>query len=272
MPPTPPPKTPEPEDNWPIPKFNLRVEDLDHPGAQLFFAALASPGTDKHSRHNSNGVLEALKYAVIASFEWLYAVPECAPTNVKQILLVLRPMDGVAYTFGSHHEKEIHFSLDHIENSRDRAREEILGVLVHEVVHCYQHNGNGTANGGFIEGVADYVRLHSSLAPPHWRRSAPSREDNWDAGYERTAYFLDWLESTSGEGTIRKMNAALSGEGVTWENARIFEIFGGAKVGALWRRYRVEMGGESVTEDDEHKSRKVEVDETAVRSYNPVYV
>jgi hypothetical protein len=42
-------------------------------------------------------------------------------------------MEGVAYTFGSHSEKEIHFSLDHIVNSAFRARDEINGVLVHEV-------------------------------------------------------------------------------------------------------------------------------------------
>jgi hypothetical protein len=53
--------------------------------------------------------------------------------SVESILLVLRPMDGVAYTFGSAAEKEIHFSLDHIVNCASRARDEIMGVLVHEV-------------------------------------------------------------------------------------------------------------------------------------------
>lgn len=42
-------------------------------------------------------------------------------------------MDGVAHTFGSNTHKEIHLSLDHIRNSAHRARDEILGVLVHEV-------------------------------------------------------------------------------------------------------------------------------------------
>lgn len=63
-------------------------------------------------------------------------------------------MDGVAYTTGSHTEKEIHFSLDHIKNSKSRAKEEIEGVLTHEVVHCFQHNGKGTVPGGLIEGIA----------------------------------------------------------------------------------------------------------------------
>lgn len=63
-------------------------------------------------------------------------------------------MPGVAHTFGSASHKEIHFSLDHIRNSEARARDEILGVLTHEMVHCYQHNGAGKCPGGLIEGIA----------------------------------------------------------------------------------------------------------------------
>lgn len=63
-------------------------------------------------------------------------------------------MEGVAYTFGTKTHKEIHFSLDHIKNSAKRARDEIMGVLVHEVVHCYQYNALATCPGGLIEGIA----------------------------------------------------------------------------------------------------------------------
>ncbi len=38
----------------------------------------------------------------------------------------------------------------------------------------------------------DFVRLHASLAPPHWKRD--NIPDKWDAGYQNTAYFLDWLD------------------------------------------------------------------------------
>ncbi|KAJ7642846.1 plant basic secretory protein [Mycena rosella] len=223
MPPTPPPTPPPTE--WPLPKLNIRVEDLAHPGAAIFFDTV-HPTT-------------ALRAAVLASFEWLYATPACAPTNVLSILLVLRPMEGVAHTFGSHSEKEIHFSLDHIVNSASRARAEILGVLVHEVVHCYQHNANGTAPGGLIEGVADFVRLHADLAPPHWKR-AVNPGDTWDAGYQTTAYFLEWLDDQSGAGTVRALNATL--QGVDYEEA-VFERLAGAPVRELWRRYKAELSG-----------------------------
>ncbi|KAJ7508561.1 hypothetical protein B0H11DRAFT_1703851 [Mycena galericulata] len=220
-----PPPPPNPAPEWPLPKLSIRVDELDHPGAAIFFESVHPPA--------------ALRAAVLASFEWLYATPACAPTNVASILLVLRPMDGVAHTFGSHTDKEIHFSLNHIANSATRARDEILGVLVHEVVHCYQHNANGTAPGGLIEGVADYVRLHADLAPPHWKREA-GPEQKWDAGYQTTAYFLDWLEGRAGAGTVRALNAALDGR--DYDEA-VFAQVAGERVQSLWRRYKVELAG-----------------------------
>ena len=53
--------------SWPIPKFDLRVEDLSHPGVSIFFSNI--------------NPFESLKAAVIASFEWLYT-PEGVPTQL----------------------------------------------------------------------------------------------------------------------------------------------------------------------------------------------
>lgn len=76
-------------------------------------------------------------------------------------------MPGVAHTFGSPTHKEIHFSLDHIRNSESRARDEILGVLTHEMVHCYQYNGLGKCPGGLIEGIAGRSSLvRAARTPP----------------------------------------------------------------------------------------------------------
>jgi hypothetical protein len=80
--------------------------------------------------------------------------------SVETIQLVLRPMNGVAYSTGSRTAKEIHFSCQHIVNNADRCADEIRGVLVHEVVHCFQYNGEGVCPGGLIEGIAGaYIRL-----------------------------------------------------------------------------------------------------------------
>ncbi|KAF7970876.1 hypothetical protein HWV62_22700 [Athelia sp. TMB] len=215
--PTPPvdstkPKTPPP---LKIPRFDLRVEDLAHPGA-IRFLELVKP-------------VEALTAAVHASYKWLYT-PETAPTNVERITLVLRAMDGVAYTTGSHTHKEIHFSCDHIMNSAPREKDEIEGVLTHEVVHCYQHNAKGSAPGGLIEGVADYVRLHEKQGPPHWKARGGEK---WDAGYDLTAYFLDWVETRyNGKGaSVKKLNAKM--KDVEWNEGVFWELTG-STLGQLW--------------------------------------
>lgn len=72
-------------------------------------------------------------------------------------------MGGVAYTTGSdldNDHKEIHFSTDYIQGVHERSQgkqdlDEILGVIRHEMVHCFQFNGKNTCNGGLIEGVAE---------------------------------------------------------------------------------------------------------------------
>ena len=64
----------------------------------------------------------------------------------------------------------------------------------------------GTAPGGLIEGVADFVRLKAGLSPPHWRKEGGG---DWDAGYQHTGYFLDWVENKWGEGSVRALNEKL---------------------------------------------------------------
>jgi len=66
-------------------------------------------------------------------------------------------MGGVAHTSGSDTVKEIHFSCQHIVNCANRCADEIRGVLVHEVVHCFQYNDQNTCPGGLIEGVAGNI-------------------------------------------------------------------------------------------------------------------
>jgi len=120
-------------------------------------------------------------------------------------------MGGVAYTTGTeldNDHKEIHFSLRYIDGIKPPSRltSEITGVLTHELVHCYQWDAKGTCPGGLVEGVADWVRLNCDLSPPHWKRETAGE---WDRGYQHTAYFLEYLETRFGQGTVRKLNEKL---------------------------------------------------------------
>ncbi|KAL6304872.1 plant basic secretory protein [Sparassis latifolia] len=217
-PPAPPSSYGEPSSSWPIPTFELRVEDLAHPGARMFL--------------ESTQPADALKDAVIAVCSSLYT-HESVPMNVRSVLLVLRSGMGVpAYTTGGPTHKEINVSLDHIRNCAVRAKDEILGVLTHEMTHCYQYNARGTCPGGLVEGVADWVRLRAGFVPPHWRAG---RGDKWDAGYDSTAYFLEWIESRYGCGTVRELNATMKDKEYT---PAIFEELTGHDVKGLWKLYR----------------------------------
>ncbi|GAB1319002.1 Peptidase of plants and bacteria-domain-containing protein [Madurella fahalii] len=182
------------------PKLRLDIRDLGHPGAAKFLGTV-----------NAGTVLSA---AVENVLRLLYRSPSDQHTTVpptRSVTLVLRDMDGVAYTTGTELDedhKEIHFSLNYINSIKPPSRltAEITGVLTHELVHCYQWDAKGSCPGGLIEGIADWVRLNCDLSPPHWKRET---EGDWDRGYQHTAYFLQYLELRFGEGTIRRLNDKL---------------------------------------------------------------
>ncbi|GAM84511.1 hypothetical protein ANO11243_025070 [Dothideomycetidae sp. 11243] len=161
--------------------------------------------------------------------------------GTRSITLIIRDIEGVAYTTGldldSEH-KEIHFSLSYIahvqKSSADKAaiRKELMGVVCHELVHCWQHNARGTAPGGLIEGIADWVRLRAGYVPPHWKREAG---DDWDAGYQKTGYFLDWIENKHGEGSVRRINEAL--RDTEYVQRKFWKDLFGKTVDDLWYDY-----------------------------------
>lgn len=223
--------SPASEHTFPLPKLRLEVRDLNHDGAESFLSAVIA----------SNALAAAVK-SVLAL---LYKSPNSTTTTVpktRSVTLILRSMGGVAYTTGSELDsdhKEIHFSLDYIHNniSSSRTKHEIMGVLTHEMVHCYQYDAFGTCPGGLIEGIADWVRLNSNLSPPHWKKEAG---DKWDAGYQHTGYFLDYLERRFGEGLVRRINEKLRIE--RYEEKRFWTEICGRPVGQLWSDYQKVLG------------------------------
>ncbi|KAJ4377058.1 hypothetical protein N0V86_006498 [Didymella sp. IMI 355093] len=227
-----------------------KVEPLRKPLLRLELRDLSSDGSRAFLRlvHAS----AALESAVDTVLQHLYTGIDksCIPST-RSITLVVREMDGVAYTTGldiDDDHKEIHLSTKYIEHvSESRQKEEINGVLVHEMVHCWQHHGGNTAPGGLTEGVADWVRLKAGYAPPHWRRRG---DCDWDAGYERTAYFLEWLEKEHGEDVVRRINQAL--RGCRYDAKKLWHDCCGHGIEKLWDGYKKSLecdDGESEAED-----------------------
>lgn len=219
------------------PLLRLEIRDLSSPGAQRF---LSTP--------NCGTLLSRCVSMVVGH---LYP-KDSTPPPTRSVTLILRSMPGVAYTTGidlDQDHKEIHFSTDYIAKIPERrVEEEICGVVCHEMVHCFQWNANGTAPGGLIEGVADWVRLRCRYVPPHWKRETDGK---WDAGYQHTGYFLEYLENRFGDGTVRKVNARL--RNVDYDEETFWKGLFKKEVGKLWKDYGqcVSRDGKELVEDAE---------------------
>jgi Peptidase of plants and bacteria len=207
------------------PLLRLEIRDLADEGARTFLSHL-----------NVGTVLEE---AVAGVLDLLYTSNSKLPTS-RSVTLILRSMPGVAYTTGKDIDddhKEIHFSTDYIANiPKERKRHEMLGVIRHEMVHCWQWNAQGTCPGGLIEGIADWVRLRSNLSPPHWKQEW---DGDWDAGYQHTGYFLDYLESRFGDGTVVAINERLRDK--KYKEEEFWTAVCGHDVKTLWKQYGKHM-------------------------------
>ncbi|GAM86204.1 hypothetical protein ANO11243_042160 [Dothideomycetidae sp. 11243] len=169
------------------------------------------------------------------------SAPQPVIPGTKSITLIMKDMPGVAYTSGSdldNSHKDIAFSLAYINHvvktSADPAatNKEIHGVICHELVHCWQWDALGTAPGGLIEGIADWVRLRAGFVPPHWTHECGAK---WDAGYHNTGYFLDWIERQRGAGSVSKINAAL--RQTKYNEEKFWKGLFGKSVNELWSTY-----------------------------------
>lgn len=212
------------------PVLRLHLDDVTHSATQITNASL----------DGGLYLARAIEHVIDHLYK-PYGLSEIP--KVRSVTVVLRSMGGVAYTTGlplDDLHKEIHLSLDYVQavQSRDSSgiRHEIAGVITHEMVHCFQHNGHGTAPGGLIEGIADFVRLKSGLAPPHWKKTAESRGQKWDEGYQKTAWFLEWLENKKGAGTVSKLNATLKAE--KYHEEKFWNDLVGVSVQKLWSQYK----------------------------------
>ncbi|KAL4934581.1 basic secretory family protein [Aspergillus undulatus] len=227
----------------PAPKLRLEIDSLRHPASHFFLTSIPD-------------LASTLETALNAIIHNLYTPPTPDTTTptigpkrklpltfkpslppTRSITVLLREIGGVAYTTGKeldNDHKEIHISLAYIQHCRTKADPlaEIVGVLTHELVHCYQYaapratidgkpdNSTPRAPGGLIEGIADFVRLKAGLSPPHWSRpmSAKERPEKWDSGYQHTAYFLAWLEDVRvGRGAVGLLNDRLCRVGYVGE-------------------------------------------------------
>lgn len=86
----------------------------------------------------------------------------------------------------------------------------------------------------------DYVRLQAGHAPPHWQKGG----EQWDAGYQTTGYFLNWIEDFY-PGAVRQINGAMRDKAY---DEKIFEQVTERSVDKLWRLYKASLEEKSAAQ------------------------
>ncbi|CAL4917298.1 unnamed protein product [Urochloa decumbens] len=151
-----------------------------------------------------------------STFIWSTFNQRSAATRkpVDKVTLVVEDIDGVAFTSAN----GIDLSARYVGGySAGDVKKEVTGVLYHETTHVWQWDGQGRANGGLIEGIADYVRLK---------------------GYDVTARFLDYCDSLK-PGFVAQLNAKMK-DGYSDD---FFAQILGKNVQQLWKDYKAKYGG-----------------------------
>ncbi|UII23845.1 basic secretory protein-like protein [Fulvivirga ligni] len=180
-----------------------------------------------------------------------------ARVNFTKLNLILSDFDGVAYKSGSPPEISITVSSRYMEsyyNSHNQdygaVEAELRGILAHEGTHGYQwepKNAGGYTPGtdfyGFIEGLADYVRINTyGFSPQRY----PSPGGSWTDGYTRSGFFLDWIADNKDPDFAIKFNqSARDYSNWSWNTA--CQNILGEGVQSLWNQYQASLSNNIVS-------------------------
>ncbi|RCV42345.1 hypothetical protein SEVIR_9G207800v4 [Setaria viridis] len=206
-------------------------------GAVTFDATNSVASTDGGARFDREVGVDYAKQVLsdASSFIWgTFNQPN--PEDRKPVdsvaLNVVDNISAPAQTSGG----AISLNAQYVAGFQGDVKTEVTGVLYHETTHVWQWDGQGQANGGLIEGIADFVRLRAGLAPDHWRKAGQG--DKWDQGYDVTARFLDYCDSLK-QGFVAELNGKMK-DGYS---DGFFQDILGKDVQQLWQDYKAQYGG-----------------------------
>ncbi|OHX63824.1 basic secretory protein-like protein [Flammeovirga pacifica] len=166
---------------------------------------------------------------------------------IKKITYTLKRYDGISEKYGAPPAIGIKFSTKHIEKTFESSHNddsiyfEIKGVLYHEIVHGYQYepkNAGVYKKGddffGFIEGLADYVRIEKGY---HKRKIKLG--GHWNDGYTTSGYFIKYLKDTYDPDFARKLNrSCILLENWDWTSALQLVLESDKTIDEHWEDYQ----------------------------------
>ena len=198
-------------------------------------------------------IAEVMRATCLDVCRKIYADNNDRRVNFNKLTLILDDSDGVAYKSGSPPAITIGVSGRHLANvyrnsgnSYAAVARELKGILSHEGTHGYQwepKNAGGYQGGtdyyGFIEGLADYVRINTTQFEP---KRFPSPGGNWTDGYTTSGFFIDWIVENKDADFAIKFNQAAR-DYATWSWNKACQNIVGQGVQALWNEYQASLRG-----------------------------
>ncbi|KID57453.1 hypothetical protein JF50_09635 [Pseudoalteromonas luteoviolacea] len=235
--------TTPPNGEWKKPQVDFVDVDPQTQGSILFKRIISDP-----AGHMANRCVDVAKI--------LYRDP-VESNRFRNLQFELRAKDHwgnefVAYKMGQDGSGEmtIVVSTSHLEkiyrdsgNSDAAIRDEIDGILSHEVTHGYNNSplthdsyGDGKAYWAYTEGLADAVRIGEGL---HKTRTPDVTDPKkWLGGYTTTGFFLHYVRVTHDADFLYKFNKAAKDLGnYTWSFEAAFQQTVGRSVDELWQEY-----------------------------------
>nr|WP_321408454.1 basic secretory protein-like protein [uncultured Carboxylicivirga sp.] len=164
----------------------------------------------------------------------------------------LRNTQGVAATGGNDSIIDMFLNTNYVagfyqSHNKDKKETltEIIGVLIHELTHAYQHSpiGAGGYVGGSehfscIEGMADATRLTTGYIEQKFRKPG----GHWNDGYKTTGFFIGWMMEQNPDFLYQFNQSTLSIIPWSWEKAT--QQIMNKSVADLWIAYQKELNPE----------------------------
>ena len=158
-----------------------------------------------------------------------------------KLTFIIDDFKGVAWKDGEPPHITVAVSSQYLEKFNDEGgniKEEVKGILIHEVTHAYQHSKNMDLY--VIEGIADLTRYLSGYIDIKHKKVG----GNFDSSYKITGFFFDYIRERYIDKfdflyELNQMANPIKEE--NWDFKVEVEKLCGQSVESLWNEYQKEI-------------------------------